>query len=136
VSLVLDSSVSLAWCFEDERSPAVLAILDRVIETHALVPALWRYEFCNGLLVAQRRKRLDAERRLRLLVEFAGLDIREDPPAREPHWQDFSALADGHGLTGYDAAYLELARRTGLPLATLDDPLRRACDRIGVAILP
>jgi predicted nucleic acid-binding protein len=134
VSLALDSSVSLAWCFEDERSPDALAFLERIIESHAWVPSLWRYEFANGLLVAQRRGRLDPARRLAMLTEIGGLDIREDDAPRAQHWPAVSVLADRHGLTVYDASYLELAQRRRLPLATLDKALRAAAIGENVAL--
>jgi predicted nucleic acid-binding protein len=95
---------------------------------------LWRFEFANGLLSAQRRRRIYAERRQALLTEIGGLDIREDETPREQHWQSVSALADVYGLSVYDAAYLELAQRRRLPLATLDEALRRAAEKAGVAL--
>ena len=135
MSLVLDSSVSLAWCFADERSPAALAVLDAVVDGHAYVPSLWRYEFSNGLLTAQRRKRLEPEKRTALLDEIGGLDIREDNQPRAGHWQSVSALAEQYQLTVYDASYLELAQRRQLPLATFDDALKRAALSAGLRLL-
>lgn len=126
MSLALDSSAALAWCFDAERTPHALAMLERVIETHACTPSLWRYEFADGLLMAQRRGRLDAERRLAMLTEIGELDIREDETPRAQNWPAVSALAERHGLTIYDASYLELALRRRLPLATLDKVLRAA----------
>lgn len=135
MTLVLDSSASLSWCFEDERSPEALAVLERVIEANAYVPSLWRYEFANGLLMAQRRGRLDAERRLALLTEIGGLDIREDEAPRAQYWPTVSGFAERHGLTVYDASYLELAVRRRLPLATFDKALRVAAANENVELV-
>ena len=126
MTLVVDSSVTLAWCFDDERSPAALAVLDAVATGHAYVPTLWRYEFSNGLLSAQRRGRIQPGALTALLNEFGGLDIREDSQPRSAHWQAVSALAEQFQLTAYDAAYLELAQRRQLPLATFNVALQRA----------
>jgi predicted nucleic acid-binding protein len=135
LSLVLDSSMCLAWCFEDERSPKVLGVIDRVIEEGAIVPRLWRYEIGNGLLMAQRRQRLDAARRTDLLATLDAFEIAEDHEPEGDPWQATVRLADLHTLTVYDAAYLELAQRRRLPLATLDAALQRAAATAGVDIL-
>lgn len=135
MSLVLDSSMCLAWCFEDERTPRVLGIIDRVINEGAMVPRLWRYEVGNGLLMAQRRRRLDASRRVDLLVALDAFSISEDNEPESDPWRATVRLADVHGLTVYDAAYLELAQRRRLPLATLDAALRRAAQNAGVGVM-
>jgi predicted nucleic acid-binding protein len=135
LSLVLDSSMCLAWCFEDERGPRVLAIIDRVIEEGAIVPCLWRYEIGNGLLMAQRRQRLDAARRTAILATLDAFGIAEDREPEGDPWKATAKLADLYGLTVYDASYLELAQRRRLPLATLDTALQRAAEAAGVEIL-
>lgn len=136
MSLVLDSSVCLAWSFKDEQTPEVLAIFERVVQDGALVPPLWRYEVANALLMAQRRQRIDTERRQILLTALADLNIEEDgAPERDP-WGATVKLADLHRLTVYDATYLELAQRRRLPLATLDGPLRAAASKSAVKLLP
>ena len=136
MSLVLDSSVCLAWCFEDERTPEALAIRERVINDGAIVPSLWRYEVANALLMAQRRKRIDAERRTALLQALDGFVIEEDHAPEGDPWRSTVQLADLHRLTVYDAAYLGLAQRRRLPLATLDEALRVAAGKAAVRLLP
>jgi len=136
MSLVLDSSLCLAWCFEDERTPEVLAVFERVVEEGVVVPTLWRYEIANALLMAQRRKRIDAERRTRLLQALSELDVEEDRAPEGDPWRAMVQLADLHRLTVYDAAYLELAQRRRLPLATLDKALLDAARKAGVEIVP
>lgn len=135
MSLVLDSSMTLAWCFEDERVPRVLAILDKVREDGAIVPPLWRYEVANGLLMALRRKRLDTNRLAAMLKAIGEFAIVEDEVSASQLWQSTLRLADRNGLTVYDAAYLELAERRALPLATLDADLARAAEAAGVAVM-
>jgi predicted nucleic acid-binding protein len=123
VSLVLDSSVTLSWCFKDERTEATQAVLHRVAEEGALVPTLWRFEVANGLQMGVRRKRIDRERRDLLLANLAGIEIAVDPDCDAQAWSASVRLADRHGLTLYDAVYLELAQRQRLELATLDSAL-------------
>ena len=99
------------------------------------MPRLWRYEIGNGLLMAQRRQRLDAARRSGLLLALEDLRITEDlEPAGDP-WKAAIGLADLYGLTVYDASYLELAQRRRLPVATLDTALQRAARAAGVDVL-
>lgn len=135
MSLVLDSSIGLAWCFEDERTPEVLAVRERVIEAGALVPPLWRYEVANALLMAQRRQRIDAARRTGLLRSFEELGLEEDHAPEGDPWGATVRLADLHSLTVYDAAYLELAQRRRLPLASLDKALIGAARKAGVTVV-
>lgn len=135
MSLVLDSSATLAWHFEDERTPPLMALLDRVVEEGAAVPSLWRYEIANGLQMAVRRKRIDPAYRDRALQNLAALDIRLDAESEGHVWSATVALASLYDLTVYDAAYLELAQRRRLPLASLDAALVRAAEKAGVSIL-
>lgn len=135
MSLVLDGSAALAWCFADETTPAVDAVMDQVAEAGAVVPAIWRLEVANGLQAGLRRGRLDAERRDAMLAALADLPIDADPETDRHAWTATLRLADRHALTLYDASYLELALRLGLPMATLDKALRSAADTAGVPIL-
>lgn len=129
---VLDASVAACWLLDDEDDADASAALERLGQEDALVPQLWHVEIRNCLLVARRRRRLsnnDLGERLRAL---AGLPVRTDA--------DFDpdssfALADKHGLSLYDALYLNLAHRRGIPLATLDKALRRAAAAEGVAVV-
>ena len=132
MSLVLDASLTLGWYFEDERTKAGDALLDKVTEDGAVVPALWRYEIANGLQTAVRRKRIDAAYRDASLAELRLLPITVDGVGDELVWTTTLGLADRFGLTIYDAAYLELSHRRGLPLATADRALRAAARALGV----
>jgi predicted nucleic acid-binding protein len=136
VSFVLDNSVALAWCFEDEQTPDLLALLDRVAEAGAVAPMVWPLEAQNGLLMAERRRRLDAGKRAQLAQLLRDLPIALDAETAGQAWTDTTRLADRHGLSVYDASYLEVARRRGLPLATTDRALRAAAEASGVALLP
>jgi predicted nucleic acid-binding protein len=135
VSLVLDTSIALAWCFEDEQTPGKMELLDRVTEAGAVVPQLWPLEALNGLLAAQRRGRLDAALRKRLAGFLRGLPIAIDEDTTRQVWSATVGLAESYGLTVYDAAYLELAIRLGVPLASGDIALRAAADGAGVPLL-
>ncbi len=135
MSLVLDSSATLAWIYGDETTAAIRQVFDRVADAGALVPSLWRLEVANGLTAAMRRGRIDAEFRQAALADLAVLDITADPLTDARAWGETLALADRFRLTLYDAAYLELARRHGLPLATLDGALRGAAGALGLDLL-
>lgn len=135
MTLVVDASVTLAWIFTEERTLPVQKILDRLIDEQAFVPAIWRLEIANGLQMSVRRGRIDAATRDTALRGLALLNITTDPDTDNFAWSTTLSLADQHGLTLYDAAYLELALRLGLPLATLDRDLRSAGDAVGVTLL-
>jgi len=135
VTLVIDASLTLSWYFEDERTPAADALLDQVTNTGAVVPSLWRLETANGLQVAIRRKRIDATFRDRALTHLTRLPITVDPETDAYAWTTTLQLADRFQLTLYDAAYLELAQRRALPLATLDSALRPAAEALGLTLL-
>ncbi len=135
MSFVLDSSVALAWCFEDEQTAATQALLQRVVEAGAVVPVLWPLEVLNGLATAERRRRVDRDTRLRLAGLLRDLPIRVDLDSAEAAWGDTAALAERHQLTLYDASYLEAARRLTLPLGTVDKALRTAAKLVRVPLL-
>lgn len=135
MSFVLDNSVALAWCFEDEQTPAVLALLDRVSESGASAPLLWPLEALNGLFAAERRRRLDATKRAKLAAFLCDLPIRLDMETAEQAWNATAKLAERFKLTVYDAAYLELAQRRQLPLASLDQDLWQAAVATGIQVL-
>ena len=135
MSLVLDASLTLGWYFEDERTKAGDAVLDKVTEEGAVVPALWRYEVANGLQTAVRRKRIDAVYRDASLAELRLLPITVDRAGDDVVWTATLGFADRFGLTIYDAAYLELAHRRGLPLATTDRALRAAARTLTVELI-
>jgi predicted nucleic acid-binding protein len=135
VSFVVDNSVALAWCFEDEQTPPVMDLLDRVVETGAFAPSLWPLEALNGLLIAERRKRIDSRDRHRLAGMLRALPITLDSETADQAWTTTVRLAERHRLSVYDAAYLELAQRRRLPLASLDADLIKAARGLGVALL-
>lgn len=133
---MIDSSVALTWCFEDERTPGTLALLEQIVESGAVAPALWPLEVLNGLAMAERRKRLKAAQRRRLAGFLHGLPITLDHETATQAWGATADLAERFQLTIYDAAYLELAQRLTLPLATLDRALHTAATGLGVKLLP
>ncbi len=136
IMLVVDASIALTWCFEDEVTEATEAIGTRVDSEGAVVPDLWRLEVANALMLAERRgrlKRSNMEQRLELL---AALPIAIDANTAIRAWTDTLLLARAERLTLYDAAYLELAIRRDVELATLDRDLRRAARKMGVAVVP
>lgn len=135
MSFVLDNSVALTWCFEDERTPATTALLERVGELGATAPMLWPLEALNGLLVAERRGRLDRERRRILAGFLRALPVKIDDETASQAWAATLDLAERFRLSSYDAAYLELALRHDLPLASLDRDLRAAAEALGLTIL-
>lgn len=132
MSLVLDSSVTLAWCFEDEGTTRVEAVMQQVAEEGAVVPGLWRYEVANGLQMAVRRKRIEPGYRDRALALLADFDIRVDSGCEALAWTATLELAARYDLTVYDGAFLELAQRRRVPLATMDAALARAAGLAGV----
>jgi predicted nucleic acid-binding protein len=136
-SLVLDASVTISWCIEEERNKATEAILDSFAQgSNALVPSLWVWEVSNVLLMAQRAGKLDSVRRHQQIALLRKLPISIDEDAHKQAWNDTTTLASTHNLTIYDASYLELALRQGLPLGTLDKNLRKAAKEIGIKCLP
>ena len=135
MSFVVDNSIALAWCFEDEQTQPVMDLLNRVVETGAVVPSLWPLEALNGLLVAERRKCLDAKRRQRLAGFLRGLPITLDTETADHAWTTTARLAERYRLTSYDAAYLELAQRRKLPLATLEVNLIKAAKALDMTLL-
>jgi predicted nucleic acid-binding protein len=133
-TLVIDSSAALSWCFEDEASPRSDALFEQVRDQGAVVPGLWHLEVANVLLQAEKRGRItaaDVTVRLELIAE---LPIVTDNETTARAWREILALARAEGLTTYDATYLELAIRRGLPLVSRDEALITAAKRSGVAV--
>ena len=135
MSLVIDASLTVSWYFEDETTPATEAILESVSETGATVPTLWRLEVANAFQSAIRRKRITAPYRDQSLVELTNMPITIDADTNVYAWTTTLRLAERFALTIYDSAYLELAQRRSLPLATLDAELREAAAALGVTVL-
>ena len=123
---VLDASLALQWFLEDEADRKYsLAVLQSLSEKRALVPLLWFYEVGNGLLMAHRRKRITLEQIDGFLKRLKDLPI-DTTQQTSSEILELPTLAQAHGLTNYDAAYLALAMHSSLPLATADGALRRA----------
>ena len=134
-AFVLDCSMTVAWAFPEEHTPHTLAVLDLLREGSAFAPALWPLEVANVLVVSERRGRLTEARSRHFIDMLEGLpvSVEEAVPARA--WEDCLPLARRVGLTVYDAAYLDLAMRLGLPLATLDKRLQEAAAKVGVRLV-
>lgn len=132
---VIDSSLALAWALPDETSKEAERFLSRISMRNILwIPALWWYEIANALLMAQRRKRLTEAERIRLTELYRKLPIRTDTMLGPDAMWRFHTFAVEYNLSAYDAAYLELAQRRGLGLATADRPLRLAAQRAGIKV--
>ncbi len=135
MSLVLDSSVTMAGLWVPETTEAVTQVFERLRDDGAWVPSLWRLEVANALEMDLRRGGHPAEFRDGALADLALLPIKIDPETDRLAWGATNRLAGKHRLTLYDAAYLELALRRGLPLATLDRELRRAAAAENIQLL-
>jgi predicted nucleic acid-binding protein len=133
-NLVLDASVTMTWCYPDEHSDYAYRVLDTLEKTQAWVPSLWAVEIANALVSGERRQRLTAADTARFLELIKGLSIETDTQTASRALSDTLQLARTYALSAYDAAYLELAMREGLPLATLDERLKNAANVSGVAI--
>jgi predicted nucleic acid-binding protein len=132
--LVLDCSVTMSWLFREEFTPFAERILDEVTASRAVVPSLWPLEVGSVLLQAERRGRVSEADGSRFLALLGGLQIDVDALRGLDLLHDVVPLARATGLTAYDASYLELAARFGVPLATLDRRLAAAASRVGVAL--
>jgi len=132
MALVLDSSVSLSWFFPDERTGFTDAALDLAAHEECWVPGIWRLEFPNALLAAERKRRLTRAERLQVLAEASRLNLKVDTTAHE--LRSIGDLAERHDLSTYDAAYLELAARLDAALITLDRELAAAASSAGLVV--
>lgn len=135
MSLVLDSSVALAFVYAEETSLDIRDVFQTVSRDGAWAPSLWRLEVANVLEMGVRRGRHGSEFRDQTLMDLSALPVRVDPETDEHAWTATARLAARYALTVYDAAYLELAERRRLPLATLDEALRRAASAHGIPLL-
>jgi predicted nucleic acid-binding protein len=136
MAFVLDCSVALAWVLPDEDNDSADLLADRLERESVYVPSIWSLEVGNALLGAQRRGRITESELIRLAGEMAALPVEVDPDTSAAAFGDVLGLARELGLTTYDAAYLELARRRSVALATLDIPLRQACAALKIPALP
>ena len=134
MAFVLDCSVTMAWVFPDEATEATDRLREALLETRAFVPALWPVETANALLVATRRGRIAQDERPGIHGHLEALPIDIDPISTSRTWGAALDLAQAHGISVYDAMYLELAIRMRTPLATLDKALRSAGQSAGVDV--
>jgi predicted nucleic acid-binding protein len=135
MSLVLDASITLSWCFRGEQGDYAAHVLRLLANDVAVVPGLWLLEVTNGLLVAERRGRLNAADVAHVHGILSELSVTLDVLTLHGALGSVLDLARAEGLSAYDAAYLELAMREGLPLASQDDQLRKAAVRLGVRLI-
>lgn len=134
MNFVLDASVTLAWCFADEGGDYAIGVLDRLRSSEAVAASHWGLELANAFLVAERRGRIEPGDVSRLAKFVLALPIAVDPVARRRPVDSIHRLGRSHGLSAYDAGYLELAVRYGIPIATLDSDLRVAAEAEGVGV--
>ena len=134
-AFIIDCSMTMAWCFEDEKSDEASRIQDLLAAEAAIVPIHWPLEVVNVLATAEKRKRISAADSTQFLKLLSIFDIRIDEQGSGRAFGHVFPLCRDQALTSYDAAYLDLAIRSQLPLATLDDDLRRAATSLGVELL-
>ena len=135
-SFVVDNSVVMSWCFQDQANDYADRVLGRLVDASAYVPSIWPLEVVNVLLAAERRSYIneaDSVRFINLLSQLPIL-VQHEGPGRG--MKDLLALARAHDLSSNDASYLDLAMKKGLPLATLDNKLRRAAKAVKLRLLP
>jgi len=132
---VLDNSIVMSWCFEDDNGTLAERALERLQEGIALVPAIWPLEVGNVLLVAERRGRISEADSVRFLAMLAALPIQTEPETSQRAMGQILSLAREYKLSTYDASYLDLAMREGVPIVTLDQRLRCAAKNCRVALL-
>src|ERR1700745_3831306 len=125
----------MAWLFNDEATPKTAALLNRLATETALVPAWWFIEITNVLAMAERKGRITAAQSDAFIADLSKLGIERDEEAAGRAFTYLLALCRSHRLTSYDAMYLDLANRRSLPLATLDDDLRRTARKLGIGLL-
>jgi len=133
---VVDASVVLTWCFPDENAPLAhkVAYMFQQGDT-AMTPSFWPHEVLNALLVGEKRKRISTGLIQTFLADLAALPIVLRELQADDVFDRIQSLSRVHGLTAYDAAYLDLAKTNGLPLATLDEDLIRACGKAVVELV-
>jgi len=131
--IVVDCSVTMAWCFEDEKNPYAESVLDALDHSQGLVPSIWPFEVANVLALSERAGRLDLPRSAWFIRFLNELPVLVDERSLSCAFGETIALARAQNLTVYDAAYLEVALRGGARLATQDNALRAAALKLGVA---
>lgn len=132
MEFVLDAPVALAWCYEDESTTESEELFDALNDGHAVAPGIWLFEIMNSLVQARKRDRIPESKMHQFLgmLRATGIEV-----VAFPHLESAIAIAEQHGLSAYDAAYLDLAEARGLPLATRDERLRAAAVAAGIEVL-
>jgi len=136
MAFVVDASMTLAWYFRDENAEVANRVRERLLQEGICVPAHWALEVCNALLAAARRGRITMQELRELTLDLRLLPESIDHQTDAATWFATLDLAEEYRLTIYDAAYLELALRRKLPLATLDRQLHEAALALGIALVP
>ena len=132
-NFIVDASVGFSWVHPGQATPETDHLLNEVADgATVVVPALWFFEMSNILLIAQRRRRLTAPQRKAALEKLTAMQLTVDEEGFRKAFGKISELAEKHGLTIYDATYLELALRRSLPLASRDEALRNAVSQCGL----
>jgi predicted nucleic acid-binding protein len=134
-SFVIDNSVVMSWCFKDQANPYADSILAKLTEAVAYVPSVWSLEVVNVLLAAERKKCISEADSVHFISLLSQLPIVVEYESPEKAMKDLLGLARTQSLSSYNASYLDLAMRKGLPLATLDEKLRNAAKSTKVALL-
>ncbi len=134
-AFVVDCSLALTWLFKDETTVSSTKLLGRLKAESALVPSLWLLEIANVIGISERKGRITPKESSEFIDQLSRLDIQVEPILAEQVFTGLLPLCRSHGLTSYDAVYLDLANRRQLPLATLDEPLRKAAKKAGVKLL-
>ena len=134
-AFIVDASIGLAWVYPSQASAETEKLLEDVEAGAAvIVPLLWFFEVANGLLAGQRRELITAAERKTALEKLSGLNLTVDEETSQAAFRKTSELAERHGLSVYDAAYLETALRRKLPLGSRDGPLRAAAKKCGIKV--
>jgi len=134
-AFVVDCSIAMAWLFNDEATPKTAALLNRLATETAIVPAWWFLEITNVLALAERKGRITPTQSDAFIADLSKLAIERDDEAADRAFTHLLTLCRTHRLTSYDAIYLDLAVRRNLPLATLNDDLRKTAKKLGVPLL-
>ena len=134
-AFVVDCSMAMAWLFHDEATPQTGAVPNRLAIETALVPPLWFIEITNVLAIAERKGRITQAQSSAFISDLDKLEIERDDEVTERAFTHLLTLCRTHRLTSYDAVYVDLAVRRSLPLATLDDQMRKAASKLGVRLL-
>lgn len=131
---VLDCSVTMAWCFEDEITDYTEYVFNSMTKSVAIVPSLWTFEVANVLLIAERKKRITQIKSTLFKESLQILPIRIEHTTSYRAMGSVMEVASKTGITVYDATYLEIALYTGLPIATSDKDLKKAANHMGVKL--